>query len=124
MQRWHSSLTMEESENLERVQKSAVKIILDEEYSEYKDGLIKLNIDTLSERRTSLCTNFAKETVKHEKVKHMFPLNENNPNIKPSNHEMFKVNMALTERYKTSAIPQMQRLLNEILIAEEHEETY
>ena len=121
---WHSSITREESENLERVQKSAVKIILDEEYSEYTDGLIKLNIETLFERRNNLCKNFAKETVKHWKLKDMFPINENIPNLKPRKHEKFKVNMALTERYKTSAIPQMQRLLNESIIEEEYEETY
>ena len=121
---WHSSITREESENLERVQKSAVKIILDEEYSEYTDGLIKLNIETLFERRKSLCKNFPKETVKHWKLKDMFPINENIPSLKPRKHEKYKVNMALTERYKTSAIPLMQRLLNESIIEEEYEETY
>ena len=43
---WHSSITQEESENLERVQKSAIKIILQEEYSEYPDGLVKMNLKT------------------------------------------------------------------------------
>ena len=37
-------------------------------------------------------------------------------------HDVFKVNMALTEWYKTSAIPQMQRLLNTSLLEEGDEE--
>ena len=37
---------------------------------------------------------------------------EINPEIRNSEH--FKVNMALTERYKNSSIPYMQRLLNKL----------
>ena len=43
---WHSSLNKEDSDNLERVQKSAIKVILQEEFSEYKEGLQHLNLDT------------------------------------------------------------------------------
>ena len=40
---WHSSLTNENAEDLERVQKSAVKLILGEKYENYEEGLIKAN---------------------------------------------------------------------------------
>ena len=119
---WHSSLNNEDSENLERVQKSAIKIILQEAYSDYIDGLYRLNIETLSERRNTLCKNFAKETTKHEKLTNMFPKSEVIPYMKTRKQETFKVNMALTERYKSSAIPQMQRLLNESFTDKEYEE--
>ena len=56
---WHSSLNKEDSENLERVQKSAIKVILQEEFTEYTEGLQHLKLDTLSERRAALCQNFA-----------------------------------------------------------------
>ena len=69
----HSSLTIEESENLERVQKSAIKIILVEEYIEYKDGLFKLNVETLCERRITLYKNFVKETIGNTNLKSIFP---------------------------------------------------
>ena len=36
---WHSSLTQENINDLERVQKSAIKVILQENYSSYKQGL-------------------------------------------------------------------------------------
>ena len=117
---WHSSLNKEDSDNLERIQKSAVKVILQEDYSEYTDGLHQLKLESLYNRRMSLCKNFAQETSKHEKLKHMFPKNEivlTNITRKP---ERIKVNRAFTERYKNSAIPQMQRMLNE---SDNNEET-
>ena len=78
---WHSSLNKEDSENLERVQKSAIKVILQEEFTEYTEGLQHLKLDTLSERRAALCQNFAEETVKHEKMRYMFPKNTLSPNM-------------------------------------------
>ena len=67
----------------------------------------------------SLCKKFAEDTSKHEKLKGMFPKNEAIPDMMTRNHELFKVNMALTERYQSSAIPQMQRMLNENILNEE-----
>ena len=46
----------------------------------------------------------------------MFPINEASPEIITRRHEKFKVNMALTDRYKNSEIPQIQRMLNEVFI--------
>ena len=43
----------------------------------------------------------------------MFPLNVKSHNMKKRNLERYKVNKSLTERHKLSAIPYMQRLLNE-----------
>ena len=109
---WHSSLTEEDSTNLERVQKSALKIILKEDYQEYGLSLQTLNIQSLYERRIFLCETFAKNTSNHEKFKDFFPQNENKPNTETRKPEKYKVNMAFTERYRKSSIPFMQRLLN------------
>ena len=56
---WHSSLTEENSDDLERVQKSAVKIILGEKYVDYEKSLIKFDMESLKHRREQLCLNFA-----------------------------------------------------------------
>ena len=56
---WHSSITEENNQDLERVQKSAVKLILGEQYIDYKKGLMKLDIESLEQRRENLCLNFA-----------------------------------------------------------------
>ena len=73
---WHSSLTEENIQNLERVQKSAIKIIMGEEYQSYRKSLNFLNLDTLEERRKMLCLKFAKSALKNEKASKMFPRNE------------------------------------------------
>ena len=83
-----------------------------------------LNLDTLSERRAALCKNFAEETAKHEKMINMFPKNTLSPNMKTRHHEVYNVNMAFTERYQNSAVPQLQRMLNQNIINEEINDPY
>ena len=57
---WHFNLTQEQSNELERVQKVACKVILKDEYSSYDSALISLDLKRLSERRKDLCTKFEK----------------------------------------------------------------
>ena len=82
---WHSSLTQENANDLERVQKSALRIILGERYKSYKEGLAQLEIETLAERREILCLNFALKCVKNERMKTMLPVNEKFHSMKTSN---------------------------------------
>ena len=79
---WNSSLTQEDSNNLERVHKSAVKVIQNNEFEEYEQGLQNLNLQTLHERRIILCQNFALQTTKHQKLYTMFPKSEQESNKK------------------------------------------
>ena len=51
---WHSSLTQENCEDLERVQKSAIRIILGKSYENYEDGLKKVDLESLEDRRKNL----------------------------------------------------------------------
>ena len=71
---WHSSLTEQDKNDLERVQRSALKIILGEGYESYTKALNTLNLVTLEERREYLCLNFARRCTKNEKTQKMFPL--------------------------------------------------
>ena len=110
---WHSSLTEQDSASLERVQKSAVKLILGNRYIGYKKSLQKLDLQILSERRQELCLNFAKKCVKNPKTSHMFPMNIKKHQIQTRIPENFKVQYANTERFRKSSIIYMQHLLNE-----------
>ena len=110
---WHSSLTQKCKSKLERVQKSALRVIFGHRYINYSDALEKLNLQTLDERRKNLCLKFAKKCLIVEKLKKMFPLNVKLHNMRKRHNERYKVNKSMTERYKSSAIPYMQRLLNE-----------
>ena len=109
---WSSSLTCENKNDLERVQKSALRIILGNEFKNYSSALNRLNLLTLEERREQLCLSFAKKCTKNDKMKHMFPLNEHKHSMKTRHKEKYKVYKAKTERLKKSAIIHMQHLLN------------
>ena len=104
---WHFSITEEEKIDLERVQKVACKVILKGEYETYPQALDDLNLQTLSSRRETLCLKFAKKCIKHEKAKHLFPLN-----LDHRNKDKYKVQFARKDRLMYSTIPQLQRLLN------------
>ena len=107
---WHSSITKGEQRDLERTQKVALRIILKDSYTSYPEALKLSGLDTLSERRSKLCLNFAKKCTKSEKTSEMFPLNKKVVNTR--HHEQFNVTHARTDRLAKSAIPYMQRLLN------------
>ena len=106
-------LTEKNRADIERVQKSAVKIILKNSYTSYKEALSILKLDSLDDRRSKLCLKFAKNCLKHEKMKQLFPLASKNHPMKKRISEKFKVQYANTERYRKSAVPFMQHLLNE-----------
>ena len=110
---WHSSLTEENKSDLERVQKSAFKVLLGEKYETYENALMKLDMETLESRRISLCLAFAKKASKNPKCKKMFPFNNKIHDMKTRNGEMYKVQHANTSRLKSSSIIYMQNLLNE-----------
>ena len=98
---------------MERVQKSAVKIILDEKYTTYQQGMAKLGLETLASRRENLCLSFAKKCVKSDKMRHMFPKNIRSHNMNTRNEEEYVVQFANTGRLQKSPLIYMQKLLNE-----------
>ena len=110
---WHSSITKKNRGDLERIQKSALKVILGDKYENYEDALKMIGIDSLERRREKLSLKFAKQCLGHEKLKGLFPRHERRHNMEKRNIEKYIVNNAKTERYRKSAIPSMQRLLNQ-----------
>ena len=103
---WHSSITRGEEIELERVQKVALRLILKEDYESYQNALLMTNLESLKSRRKTLCLRFAKKCTKSEHSQDMFPVNTK------QHHEKYHVTFAETDRFKYSAIPYMQRLLN------------
>ena len=72
---WHHSISEEEKSDIERVQKVACKIILNDRYQGYDHALSYLNLQKLTDRRTELCLRFAKKCLPMDKTRNMFPLN-------------------------------------------------
>ena len=73
---WHSSLTKKERNEIERVQKVALKIILGSDYEDYNAALEIAGLSTLDDRRKGLCKQFAKNCIKNPKMYRLFPLNK------------------------------------------------
>ena len=109
---WHSSLSLENFQDLERVQKNALRIILKDDYLSYSNALNATGLATLFERRSQLCLKFAQSCLKNDQMKKIFPLNDVDLTMDTRFREKFKVTAARTERLKNSAVPYMQRLLN------------
>ena len=109
---WHSMLTIENEQDLERVQKTALKIIYRNSYENYENALEMSNLKSLKDRRKDLCLTFAKRCLKNEATKDLFPLN-NQRNDRKNTHEKYKVYHANTGRLQKSPIIYMQHLLNE-----------
>ena len=107
---WHSSITVEEGSSIERVQKTALRIILRENYTDYSSALQLTGLDRLHDRRTKLSLTFAKKCLKNNKNEDLFPLNVKSVNTRQ--HEKYFVTPARTERLAKSAVPYLQRLLN------------
>ena len=110
---FHSSLTLEESNKLERVQKTCLKIILGEMYIDYDSALQMCGLETLHTRRETRCLNFSLKCIKHSRNQRLFPVNNRIHGQGLPSKEVFEVNWARTEKYKKSAIPFCQRLLND-----------
>ena len=111
---FHSSLTVEQATDIERIQKTSLKIILGDSFVSYEAALEMTGLQTLHDRREKRCLDFASKCLKHPVNKRMFPLNKNleADRMDVRNREKFEVNFAHTEKYRMSAIPFCQRKLN------------
>ena len=110
---FHNSLTQDEERKLEMIQKTSLKIILGDMYVSYTAALEMCGLQTLALRRQERCLNFALKCLKHPKMDKLFPVNHERSQYQFRQKETFKVNFAHTTRYRNSAIPYCQRLLND-----------
>ena len=109
---WHSSLTKENRQDLERVQKAALKVILRNEYNDYEEALRLTGLQSLDSRRDMIGLRFVKNSLRNANFSKLFPLKKINHVMSVRNPLKYHINKANTERYKRSTIPYLQRLLN------------
>ena len=110
---WHSSLTQENKDDLERMQKTFAKLVLRQNYKNYENSLLRLNLDCLDTRRNALCLKFAQAGIKNRKIDDLFPMNEKLHQMKTRVNDQYRVQFANTDRLKNSSIITMQKMLNE-----------
>ena len=109
---WHKSITEENSNDLERVQKNALRIILGNKYVNYEESLNYLNLDLLSTRREKLSLKFGINCTENPKTRKKFKLRKKKHKQKLRKENKFKVYKARTARLATSAVPFLRNLLN------------
>ena len=109
---WHSTLTVQQSTNIENVQKLSLKIILGADYIGYEESLEMCGLEKLNNRRESRCLKFGLKSLLHPNHCNLFPVNPQVILNQPS-REHFQVNWAKTESYRMSAVPYIQRMLND-----------
>ena len=88
-------------------------MILADKYQNYRNALNIRELETLEDRRKTLCLEFAKKCLKNEKMKSLLGEKEKIHKMKTRKPEKFNVNHAKTSRLMNSPIIYMQRLLNE-----------
>ncbi|KAI8510654.1 hypothetical protein Bbelb_115700 [Branchiostoma belcheri] len=110
---WHPGLTQAQRNQLERIQRRAVRTILGKNYTNYADACLLLGLETLERRRDHLCLTFAKKLLQSPDYRHWFPPRRGDISgrtTRSSNQiDRFRTR---TERFRNSALPYMVKLLN------------
>ena len=116
---WNPGLTIEEEKQIERVQKTAFRIILGVDYITYEEALETLECETLKERRQKISLKFAKRALKHERYSTWFQPQQSQQNSAKPNTRAPKAKQNRfvpvpfrTTRYRDSPIPYLTELLN------------
>ena len=106
---WHSGLTKMQEAQIERIQKTALFLILGERYLSYAEACSLCELDTLKERREKLCLKFAKKDVQREqslfrKASKMYKTKNKSPIVTEYNCKK--------ARFEKSSLPYLAKLLN------------
>ena len=108
---WHSSLTLEDSRQIERVQKSAIKIIQGQRYQSYTTALSHMHLEALYTRRNELCRKFARKCWRSNKFNNWFKCDNRVTITRQQNKKLCEV-FSRTLRYEKSPISYFTKLLN------------
>ena len=73
---FHSSLTKSQSVDIERIQRTSLRIILGDMYIDYPIALEMCNLKTLFERREKKRLDFYLKCIKHTKNSRIIPINQ------------------------------------------------
>ena len=102
---FHSSLKVEQSDKLEGIQKTCLRVILGEMYLDYHSALEMCGLDTLSSRRVKRCLDFALKCSRHLRNSRIFPLNDSIAYLASRKSEKYIVNFAKGKTYQAQYYP-------------------
>ena len=108
---WHPGLTITNNQDIERVQKACLAVILGRSYESYESALQLTGLERLTKRRESLCLKFARKTIKNPKFNSWFVEDKNVLGTRRITKNL-KVTQTRTRRFRKSTIPYLTELLN------------
>ena len=108
---WHSSFTGEDRLRIERIQKSALRIALEDDYKSYTSALRLMQMDTLFRRQQKLSMKFAKKCLISKKFSKWFKTHQKVTVTRGKGRKFCKV-YSRTLRYELSPINYITELLN------------
>ncbi|XP_072172620.1 uncharacterized protein [Diadema setosum] len=110
---WCTNLTHEQSQALEKVQRRALRLISYPLYLPYNDALRDMNIESLSERRSSLLTTFGKSLLRSTRHRDMLPPQRSQLITRSLRNSLnIDIPRTRTQRFRNSTIPCLVRILN------------
>ena len=101
---WGGSITKKNSQDIEAVQITCMKLIGGQQFQDYEQSLQMMGLDSLVARGEKLCLKFAKKSLKSSRFKHWFPTKAS---LKTRSGKKFIEPKGNTKRYLTSSIPHL-----------------
>ena len=108
---WNGALTQTDVKDIERVQKTALHIMLGGSYNDYRSALAIVGLDSLQARREHLSLRFAKKSLKHPKHTNWFVPNTVTANTRQEKSKFCPV-YANHKRFIKSPLSYLTNLLN------------
>ena len=113
---WASSITCQQADSIERVQKRALRIIAWPNVLPYTDLLHDLNVTSLKDRRSELVGAFARSLLQSKRHRHLLPqIRKITTGRSLRNAHHLEIPRTRTTRYKQSPIPYFVQLLNSFM---------
>ena len=109
---WYGNMSTKHTQQIERIQKRALRIILGSTYTSYAEALSSTGLQTLEETLQHLCSQFANKCTASEKYSGWFPLNNRTHSMSLRHTRTYKVPKSRTLRHGNSAIPHLTKFLN------------
>ena len=109
---FHSSLTQENSRQLELQQKRSLACILGSEYRSYRHALEVTLLPRLDQLREDACVKWAMKAQANPQHTQLFPINHSE--VDTRSRQSFKEYKCKGAKYYNSAVPHMVRTLNSL----------
>ena len=109
---WNSGLTKGQINDLEKIQKVALKIILDDNYTSYEVACTLMSISPLEYRRTDLCTNYAMTLFRSPRSSEYFTPAKKLVNTRSELQQLVHEKVSNTKRCHNAPHNYLARLVN------------